>query len=632
MKISSPISAKDVSQQSLRLGPMTVEGSTIYYLEGRPLEKGRNVLMSLGKENKELLPKEFDVRTKVHEYGGKCILAHKEELFFVQATNQQIYRRSKEGKISQLTDEISLRFADFSTNGNFLYAVAERHSPSSVDNMLVSICLTTKKLTILSEGYDFYASPRVSPDGKYLAWFCWNHPNMAWDATELWIGEISSFLKSKQKIAGGPEESILTPTWSRKGHLFFASDKTGYWNVYVYDHKKTLPLTKPCDIDFGEPHWTLGVERYCILDDETIVAIGTTQAQEDLYLIKEGLVQPLHLPISFLSDLYLCENRLIFKGGSPTLPQGIFSFDLASHHLQCIKTTATSSIDRSYLSLPQSISFPTEKGLYSHGFYYPPTHNIHPHAAPPLILRCHGGPTGHFSPRFHLETLFFTSRGFAVFEINYRGSSGYGRTYRNLLRNSWGIADVQDCIHAATYLCKQKLADTNRLVIKGSSAGGFTALCAMTSPSPFAAGVSYYGISDLNALAKSTHKMELHYTDHLIGPLPKAKALYEKRSPIHRTNHLTKPILFFQGEKDLVVLPDQSQNMYEALCQKNICSAYLLFSEEGHGFRQSATLQRCLTLELLFYAKLFHLDVKESFLTNNEPLKGSLYTHGINFS
>lgn len=639
----SPISVDTLVQETLRFGAITVDSPHFYYLEGRPSEKGRSVLMqgSLKGAHKELLPKTFNVKTKAHEYGGKCFLAHHKKLYFVNGEDQDIYEYSlTNGGVRRLTHEPNLRFADFaiSLDGSFLYAVAEEHQQGKVTNMLIRLCLRSSQLKILHNHYDFYAAPRISPNGKHLAWICWNHPNMPWDATKLWRGELhpTEGLIHIRQVAGEQEESILFPQWSSENILHCASDRTGFWNIYLEKQGSMCPL-HTAHIDFGEPHWVFGVERYCFLKDGSILAIGTKQAQDALYHIDPNTAssERLPLPLTYISDLYLLEDTLLFKGASPHTPISIFSLNLPSKTLTQIKSSGPQPLDPAYISLPQPIAFPSEHKKISYGFYYPPTHPSYQapsKTAPPLILRCHGGPTAHVFPRFNLETLYFTSRGFAVFEINYSGSSGYGREYRNRLRGQWGILDVQDCLHAAHYLCAHELADNTKLIIKGSSAGGFTTLCAMTFSNVFHAGASYYGISDLEALMKDTHKMEKHYLDRLIGPYPEDKALYKERSPIHHTEHLQHPIIFFQGGKDPVVSRAQSEHMYEALKKKHIPSAYLLFEEESHGFTRSETIKTCFAAELLFYSKIFKISLNPEDLHLPRVQEGSLHSSGINFS
>lgn len=609
---NSPISSNSLTENTLRFGQIDVDGSSFYYTEGRPSEKGRSVLM---KDSLELLPQEFNIRTTVHEYGGKCFLAHKGTVYFVNYKDQDLYKINKEGLISRITEEPSMRFADFSitNNSSFLYAVAEKHSGNQVENILVCISLTTLDITVIASGYDFYAAPRVDHQNRQLTWFCWNHPNMPWDGTELWLGNIQEdgSLSNLTYIAGGEEESITAPLWSQSNVLYFISDRSGFWNIYRYFNGFIEPLHLS-EIDFGAPHWIFGSERYCFLNNDTIVAIGTIKGRDSLYLLdtKNHTLELLETPFSSISDLYFLENNsLIFIATSPSTPTALVSFDLKTKQISIIKYSQPTLIEKNLISLPEEISFKTKDDLTSYGFYYPPKNgNIQgeKEETPPLIMRCHSGPTAHCSAKFNLDILYFTSRGFAFFEINYGGSTGYGRNYRNRLRNNWGVVDTQDCIHAATELCKKGLADPHRLIIKGGSAGGYTALNVLTFTNTFQAGACYYGVSDLEALAKDTHKFELHYLDRLIAPYPQGKDTYIKRSPIHSVDKLSCPIIFFQGANDHVVPPSQSETMYLALSKKKIPTAYLLFENESHGFRIGSTIKRCIESELFFYSKIFN--------------------------
>lgn len=616
----SPISSESLVESNLRFGQIDVNKSTFYYVEGRPSEKGRCVLMkgSLEGSTEELLPQAFNVRTTVHEYGGKCFLGYKETVYFVNYQDQDIYKITKEKVVSRITQEPSLRFADFTITEDALYAVAEKHHGNLVENMLVRVSLNTSHIEVITRGYDFYAAPRISPDNHTLAWFCWNHPNMPWDGSELWMAKLSSegILSCPKCIAGGPEEAITAPLWSDDNILHFISDRTGFWNLYRYVND-SIEALYPCELDFGAPHWIFGSERYCFLENGKIAAIGTNKGVDNLYIldVEKHTLERIEAPFTSISDLYcLSETNLLFIAASPSTPTALVAFDLKTKKNSTLKYSQNKTIEEGFRSLPEEIAFKTENGLTSYGFYYPPTNKNYQSnkgEKPPLIMRCHSGPTSHVSPKFGLDILYFTSRGFAFFEINYGGSTGYGRDYRNRLRNSWGIVDVQDCVYAAHELCRRDLVDKNRLIIKGGSAGGYTALSALTFKNTFQAGACYYGVSDLEALVKETHKFELHYLDRLVGPYPKEKDTYIKRSPIHFVDKLSCPIIFFQGANDKVVSPSQSEVMYLALSKKKIPTTYILFENESHGFRIGSTIKRCIEAELFFYSKIFHFTLAD---------------------
>lgn len=604
----SPITSENVIGSSLKLSSLHIDDGYIYYIEGRPKEKGRSVLMKIypsQEKTEECLIEEYSVRTKVHEYGGKCYTCKKGEIYFVNGKNQAIYHKSSAGDLSLFFEKKGLRFADLELTSSFLYVVVEDLNPSQESNYLARICLKTKTLEILARGYDFYAAPRVSPDGSHLAFFCWNHPNMPWDGSELYTLSLNDFTMTL--ISGGIEESITHPMWDKNNVLYFVSDKTGWWNLYKYHEKSIKPLY-PVELEFGAAHWIFGVERYCFLPDGKLAAIGTKKGIDSLYIldVENHTLEKLDTPFTALSDLYYVDHHLIFMASSPSVPSSIFSYHLSTRKITALKSSSDFNIEKDFIPEVEAISFKTEGALTCYGFYYPPTH---PHFSgnmqelPPLILRCHGGPTTHTPPRFNMETLYFTSRGFAVFEINYGGSTGYGRLYRNRLRRNWGVVDAYDCINAAHHLIKNSLVDPKKLIIKGSSAGGYTVLQALSQSQLFSIGVCYYAVSDLEALLKDTHKFEAHYLDHLIGPYPEDKKTYVERSPIHHSKKISTPIIFFQGQDDTVVFPSQSEKMYQALQEKKIPVAYYLFENESHGFRNAETLKKCIEEELSFYKK-----------------------------
>jgi len=464
---------------------------------------------------------------------------------------------------------------------------------------------------ILVSGSDFYAAPRISPDGRFLAWLSWNHPNMPWDRTELWLAEIApdGSLGNSQQLAGGVSESILQPEWSGDGRLYFVSDRSNWWNLYRWSGQACETLC-PMEAEFGSPLWVFGLSNYAF---DTVDRLICTYSQEGVsYLAsldtRSRQLNPISLPYTEIAGLQAHDGRVVFQASSATEPAAIVQLTLASGQLEVLRRASSFPLDPDNFSVPQAIKFPTEHGLNAYGFFYQPTNKNYTapaHQRPPLLVKSHGGPTAATSTAFNLKIQYWTSRGFAVLDVNYGGSTGYGREYRDRLKGQWGIVDVDDCVNGARYLVASDLVDGDRLVIAGGSAGGFTTLSALTFRDVFKAGASYYGVSDLEALATDTHKFEARYLDSLIGPYPERKDLYVERSPIHFSDRLNCPVIFFQGDQDQIVPPNQAEMMVNALRQKGLPVAYVLYEGEQHGFRKAENIKRTLDGEFYFYAQVF---------------------------
>lgn len=612
----SPISSNDLIQDSTRYSFLHATDSKIICGEGRPKEKGRTVLQQISFDNapKDILPKEFNVRSKVHEYGGKSFTLHNEFIYFVNLDDQDIYRLDPDQTTHRITTQSEYRFGDLtvSSDGRFLFCVAEKHHESHVDNMLVRVCLNTNAVEIIASGYDFYASPVVSFDSKKIAWICWNQPNMPWDETELYIANISDKKGLDEVKLIDSSASIIEPQFSKKGVLHFLSDRSGFWNLYTYENEASHPVY-PVDFEIGGPQWVFGLHDYTFLENGHIACIGTKKAVDSLYVIdpfKKKIVR-LETPFTSLADLYLVKDTLVFKAASPMHGSCIATYHLKNKHSEIIKEFGGSTLDEGYISIPEAVSFPTDGNKTAYGFYYPPKNkDFRPldGEKPPVIVCCHGGPTAHVSPVMKLSHLFYTTRGYAVFELNYSGSTGYGTEYRNRLRKNWGIVDIQDCENAVLHLAKKGLCDKDKTIIKGGSAGGFSVLGALTFTDAFKAGACYYGVADMEALAKDTHKFEARYLDLIVGPYPKDKKTYIERSPIKHTEKLSCPIIFFQGADDKVVPPAQSEMMVEALREKKIPVSYLLFEKEAHGFRMAENIKKAAEAELYFFSKIFGIE------------------------
>jgi dipeptidyl aminopeptidase/acylaminoacyl peptidase len=473
--------------------------------------------------------------------------------------------------------------------------------------------------TVLVSGADFYSDPAISPDGTMLAWLQWSHPNMPWDGTELWVAPIDDEgkLGPKERIAGTRDESIFQPSWSPDGTLYYVSDITGWWNLYRRRGTQIEPI-HPMPAEFGKPQWTFSMATYAFITAERLAVTYSENGRWKLALVETDprKFEPIDLALEPLESIRATPRALYFVGGSPTEAPVIARMSLAAAEAEVLRRSSPDRIEPAWISAPEAITFPsgpgTDRGSEAaepvHAFFYPP-HNpdfIGPQGEkPPLLVLTHGGPTGASEDVLDPEVQFWTSRGFAVVDVNYRGSTGYGRPYRDRLKGQWGIADVEDAVNAARYLVAQGKADPKRLAIRGGSAGGYTTLAALTFHDTFQAGASYYGISDVEVLARDTHKFESHYLDSLIGPYPASRDVYRARSPIHAVDRLSAALILFQGLDDKVVPPNQSEMMAESLRKKGLPVAYVAFPGEQHGFRKAENIVRSLEAELYFYGAVF---------------------------
>lgn len=622
----SPITSEAIVAGTIGLGGGCAEGETLYWSESRPAEGGRVAIMvrSPDGQTQDAIAAPWNARTRVHEYGGGAWMVDRGWVYFVNFADQRLYRtRPGEAPIA-LTPEQPWRYADFviDASRNRLLCVREDHSQPDREpvNELVAIALDeSQTVTVLASGWDFYASPALSPDGSQLAWLTWNHPNMPWDGTTLWVAAVAAdgSLEPAREVAGGPEESVFQPTWSPDGCLHFVSDRSGWWNLYRQELDGTLRNLCPIAAEFGLPQWVFGMKTYGFVDANTIVCAYTQNGLWKLakLSVSDGNLTEIHQPYTSISDPFITPNFVIFMGGSATQASALIRLDLATETLEVLKTSSTLNFDAGYLSEPQSIAFPTTGGKTAYALLYlPKNHDFQAPETekPPLKVKIHGGPTAQTSSSLSLSIQYWTSRGFAVLDVNYGGSTGYGREYHCRLDGQWGIVDVDDCVNGAQYLVDRGLVDGDRLTIAGGSAGGYTTLAALAFRDTFKAGASYYGVSDLEALARDTHKFESRYLDRLIGPYPEQQAIYIDRSPIHHIDRLNCPVAFFQGLEDKIVPPNQAEMMVEALKQKGIPVAYMAFAGEQHGFRQAENIKRALDGEFYFYAKVFGFEPAEA--------------------
>ncbi len=604
--------------------PRIVQG-TAYWLEMRPGEGGRNVLVRAARDGgtTDVVPEGFSARTMVHEYGGGSYLVTGDELlFFANFADQRIYRRDGDAALRPITAEGAVRYADFAADlgRGRLICVREDHRPTDRQaiNSLVAVRVEGDDYgQVLAEGHDFYANPRLSPDGRALTWLAWDHPNMPWDGTELYIAELlaDGTLSPARVLAGGPGESIFQPTWSPDGDLYFASDRTGFWNLYFW-HDGTTRALHPMAAEFGRPQWSFGLTTFgfraphsilCVYDRDGRSHLGELDAQA-------GTLREIPLPYTVLSGLAVSGDQALLLAASPTEGGAVVALDIPSGGLTVLQRASEAAVDDGYISAPEAITFPTGEDETAHAFYYPPTNRDFAGLAdekPPLVVMSHGGPTGSTSSSLNLQVQYWTSRGFAVVDVNYRGSAGYGRAYRDRLKGNWGLVDVEDCEAAALYLIARGKADPERVAIRGGSAGGYTTLVALSTRDTFKAGASLFGIGDLEIFNGDTHKFESRYMDSLVGPYPEKRDVYRERSPIRHLDGFRAPCIFFQGLDDRIVPPNQAELMVQALREKGVPVAHLAYPGEGHGFRKAENIRRTLEAELYFYSRVFGFELAE---------------------
>ncbi|HEX9636929.1 MAG TPA: S9 family peptidase [Acidobacteriota bacterium] len=614
---ASPITLESLVAGSRRYAEIALDGEDIYWCEGRPQEGGRQVLLRRGASGaiRELTPAPFNVRTRVHEYGGGAFLAAAGRVYCSDFDDQRLYRIDAGGGPTPITPPRGLRFADgiYDLCRDRLIYVAEDHGDAAREPVASLVAVDPAGAAapqVLVAGSDFYAAPRLSPDGTRLAWLSWNHPNMPWDGTELWVAELGGdgSVGARTRVAGGSTESIFQPQWSPDGVLHFVSDRSGWWNLYRQRGQRIEALTE-LDAELGRPHWTFGNPTYGFAGPRCIICSFTRSGRWGLARLEpeSRRLEPIETPFSEIDQVHATQTHALFVGGAPLEPRSVVRIELASGALERLARSSPAAIDSGYLSVPEAIEFPSARGRTAHGLFYPPRNRdfrAPPGEKPPLLVNCHGGPTAAAGVALDLALQFWTSRGIAVLDVNYGGSSGYGRAYRERLKGQWGVVDVEDCIHGARHLAQAGRVDGARLAIRGGSAGGFTALCALAASGLFRAGASYYGVSDLERLARTSHKFEAHYLDGLVGPYPERIELYRERSPLYNADRIGCPVIFFQGLEDQVVPPEQAERMVAALRARKLPVAYVSFAGEQHGLRRSESIRRARECELAFYARV----------------------------
>ena len=619
----SPVSAASVAEGGVRLSDLRVCNGEAFWVEGRPVAGGRCTIVKYCDECRtiDVTPPEFNVRTAVHEYGGAPFaVADDGTVFFANLTDNRIYRAARGSGPVALTPtpepSTESRYADLEVapNGEVLFAVRETHSPNTKEPINELVAITTNGAVVtVATGSDFYAAPRVSPDGTMLAWLTWEHPDMPWDTSSLWLAPLAgTTVGVAQHIAGSNHESIAQPEWSPQGVLHFVSDRSGWWNVYQYQPTSGVSPVLQMAAEWAEPAWVFGMSRYGFLEDGTLVGAPLGGEYSGcIGTVTDGgfrVVTEISTDLTSVSYLKCAGDSVWFVGAGPTTLPAVVKWDFKQSKRTILTSPNTVPLELAAIATGRRVTFPTSDDGTAHAVLYMPCNPAFSAPAgtlPPLLVLSHGGPTSACGDALDLKMQFWTSRGFAVIDVDYRGSSGYGRVYRRMLDGKWGNYDVADCVAAANWATSKGLADAKALAIRGGSAGGYTTLCALTFYNVFAAAGSYYGVADVEALATDTHKFESRYLDRLIAPYPQHAEEYRRRSPLHFVHNIKCPVILFQGDKDKVVPPQQAESIVAALAKSAVPHAYLLFEGESHGFRQATNIIRALEAELSFYAQVF---------------------------
>ncbi|MGD9987743.1 prolyl oligopeptidase family serine peptidase [Pseudonocardia sp.] len=628
----TPLTSELVVAAAVRLGEVRVDpadpgSGTVWWAEGRPAEGGRTQIVRRDPDGTrtDLLPEGYDARTAVHEYGGAAWWVHGGTVWFTNWADQRLHRlRGEDGPVA-VSPEPQAPRGDRWADGELgpdgaLVLVREHHAvgagPAQVRNEIARLA-GDGTVEVLVSGPDFVTSPRLDAAGARLAWVSWDHPSMPWDDTVLTVRDLAT--GADTVVAGGPGESVSEPRWQTDGSLLFVSDRTGWWSLYRWTPADGVTAVLVDEAEIGVPGWTLGTSRHVTLADGRIVVAARRDGYDRLLVRStDGAVQALDLPLSTAGSLQAAgPDQVVLVAGSPTREASVWRVTLGNGRPEVLRPARDLGVDEGYLSVPEPIEFPSTDGdgvpRTAHALFYPPasaTHRGRDGELPPLLVVIHGGPTASASPVLSVGVQYWTSRGFAVVDVDYGGSTGYGRAYRDLLKGAWGIVDVADCIAAARWLGEQGRVDPQRLAIRGGSAGGYTTLAALArDDTPFAAGADHFGVADLEALAADTHKFESRYLDGLVGRYPQERDVYVERSPIHHVERFTKPLIVLQGSEDAIVPPNQSQAIVDALRSRRVPVAYLLFEGEQHGFRRGENIRRAMDAELSFYGQVLGFDL-----------------------
>jgi dipeptidyl aminopeptidase/acylaminoacyl peptidase len=629
----SPFPISLLAAGVVSLGEIQAADGVRWWLEGRPAEKGRQVLVRRATDGTEtrLTPEGFNTRTRVHEYGGAAYVADGDLVIVSDFATGRLNRVVAPGELRPLTASRAWRFADLVVDRarNRILAIREDHEPETIarhgeaENSLVAIDLDSGAVSVLASGADYFGAPRLSPDGGRLAWLEWSHPNLPWDGTELRLAQLAAdgSIDAVTTVAGGPSDWIAQPRWSPDGVLHFVAEPNGWMNIHrLVDGRPEV--VAELDAEFASPDWIFGLSNYGFLADRSIVAIGRSGSRDRLYRLgpAAGRLDVIDVPFTEMSGLVVDGDRFVLRAASPTSPSAIVELDPATGATTVLRQSTSTAFDTADISSPEPLEFPTTGGRTAFGLFYPPHNRLvrGPNdELPPLIVTSHGGPTSSASAAFQVGMQLFTSRGYAVLDVDYGGSTGYGREYRKRLEGEWGVVDLDDCVNGARWLTERGRVDGERLAIRGGSASGYTTLCAITFSDAFRAGTSYFGIGDLETFVKQTHKFESRYLDRLIGPYPERRDLYHDRSPLNFPERISCPVLILQGAEDRVVPPAQAEQIVDALWERHLPHAYLLFPGEDHGFRSADNIVRSFEAELSFYGQVFGFEPADAI----EPIR-----------
>jgi len=603
----SPITAEEAAEGAVKILNVIVDGDDVYWNEVRPKNEGRYTIV---KNGEDVTPPDFSARSAVHEYGGGAFTVKEDTVVTSNFRDKKLYIKEPGKDLRPLTTGKDTRFGDLHITQHGIVAVGETHKPDQEpENFLALIDIQTGTFKKIASGYDFYTSPAISPDGKKIAYICWKHPNMPWTDTELWIANIDEMgnLINSVQVAGQDPETIFQPGWDKDGTLYFVTDRDEWWNLHRYVDGKIENMCK-MEAEMGWPLWQLQRSKWTFLGEKLLFAC-VEKGFMHLGILDPatGKCEKIESPGVTYLQLRSGNGFVVFIEGFDNQSSRIVKMDNKTLARTVIKEPEGKTFNEGYISTPQHITYKSAGGREAYGYFYPPKNKDYKGKEgelPPLIVMIHGGPTSKTLPTFALQKQFWTSQGFAILDVDYGGSTGYGRTYRMALNGNWGIVDVEDCIFGAKHLAEQGLVDKDKLLIRGGSAGGYTTLAALTYEDTFKGGADYYGIADLEALAHDTHKFESHYNDTLLGPFNEKAHIWKERSPINHMDKFNSPLIIFQGTEDKIVPPNQSKMIYEALKKKGIKTELYLYEKEQHGFRKKKNIINSLNKEADFYREI----------------------------